>query len=151
MIEWKECEHEVKDMASFHDPNTMVTLRNCSLLKFLKTQRMRKQTILLEHLIGMWNTNDQVFHVRPHTLGIEMEDVYFLIGLSKRGEPIMLIGHQDTEMMTDEYIAQYCRDGTRKRSGKIPIKDIMDRPLCTILFTITKLAGSTWMHLASKS
>jgi hypothetical protein len=53
--------------------------------------------------------------------------------------------------VTDEYIAQYCREGTRKSSGKIPIKDIIDHPLCMILFTITKLAGSTGPHLASKS
>jgi hypothetical protein len=47
--------------------------------------------LLLDHLIRMWDINDQLFHVGPHTLDIEMEDIYFLTGLSKWGAPIILV------------------------------------------------------------
>ena len=65
-------------MTILHDPNTIEALRNCGLLKYFKTQGMRKHVLLLEHLIGMWDDNDQVFHVGPHNLSLEIEDVYFL-------------------------------------------------------------------------
>ena len=58
MIEWKEKEHETKDMTSLHDPNTIEALRNCGLLKYFSTQGMRKQVLLLECLINMWDANE---------------------------------------------------------------------------------------------
>ena len=50
--------------------------------------------LLLEHIISMWDVNDQVFHVGPHVLKMELEDIYFLIGLSKKGETISFSGHR---------------------------------------------------------
>ena len=41
--------------------------------------------------------------------------------------------------------------GTRKQGGKLSIQHVIDVPLKTILFTVTRLAGSTLVHLASKS
>ena len=104
IIEWKEQEHEAEDMATLHDPNTIEALRNHILLKYFKTQRIRKQVFLPEHLISMWDANDQVFHVDPHILCVEIEDVYFLIGLSKRGVRIILVGHRGTKFTTKGYI-----------------------------------------------
>lgn len=46
---------------------------------------------------------------------------------------------------------EFCRVGTRKVSGKIPIKYVGSIPLSTILFTITNLIGFTGPHLALKS
>ena len=34
MLEWKEREHEANDQATLNDRATMVSLRNCGLLKF---------------------------------------------------------------------------------------------------------------------
>ena len=34
MLEWKEWEHEANDQAALNDSATMVSLRNCGLLKF---------------------------------------------------------------------------------------------------------------------
>jgi hypothetical protein len=48
--------------------------------------------MLLEHLIAMWDVNEQIFRVGPHNLEIELEDIYFLTGLSKWGAPIVLSG-----------------------------------------------------------
>jgi hypothetical protein len=38
MLEWKEREHEVNDQAALGDRATMVSLRNCGLLKFFVSQ-----------------------------------------------------------------------------------------------------------------
>ena len=78
---------------------------------------IRKQVLVLEHLISMWGTSDQYFHVGPHTLSIEKEDVYLLISLSKWGECISLAGHQGTKLLRKDYITQYCKERTQKSSG----------------------------------
>ena len=46
---------------------------------------------------------------------------------------------------------QYCRDGAQKSSNKLPIRDVMDLTLKTILFCITRVAGSTSPHLATRA
>ena len=51
----------------------------------------------------------------------------------------------------DSYVNDLCVEGTRKQGGKLPIRHVTYVPLKTILFTITRLAGSTSAHLASKS
>ena len=51
----------------------------------------------------------------------------------------------------EDYIEEFCRVGTQKVSGKIPIKDVGRNPLCNIIFIITKLASSIGSHLALKS
>jgi hypothetical protein len=68
---------------------------NCGLLKIFKIQNMRKEMLLLEHLIGLWDANEKDFRVGSQLLEIEIEDVYFLMRLSKRGAPIILSGHRD--------------------------------------------------------
>jgi hypothetical protein len=44
---------------------------------------MRAQLRLLEYLVHMWDVNEQAFRVGVHTLTIDIEDIYFLIGLSR--------------------------------------------------------------------
>ena len=99
----------------------------------------------------MWDANNHALHVGPHIWNVEMEDVYLLVGLSKRGSQIVLVGHRGTNLSIDEYMDQYCRVRARKRSGKIPIKDVVSHPLRMIFFTITKLVGSVDPHLDSKA
>jgi hypothetical protein len=50
-----------------------------------------------------------------------------------------------------DFIEEFCRVGSHKMSGQIPIQDIVDLPLKTILFYITQASGSTTPHLASKT
>jgi hypothetical protein len=63
IIECKEREPEVEDMDTLHDPNTMEALRKHVFLKFFKTRSMRKKSLLLEHMIRMWDANEQLFLV----------------------------------------------------------------------------------------
>ena len=63
----------------------------------------------------------------------------------------MLGSHRETKFSTEDYIVEYCRAGTRKVSGKIPIKYVGNASLRNILFMISKLSGSMAPHLALKS
>jgi hypothetical protein len=83
MLEWGEREHELEDQIALNDPNTMAAPRNCGLQKFFKLSGMRAQVPLLEHLVKMWDPNDQVFKVGAHDLALEIEDIYFLTRLSR--------------------------------------------------------------------
>jgi hypothetical protein len=148
MLEWREREHEEEYFIAGNDPNIVMALRECGFLKFFKVQGMRAQLVLLEHLVRMWDVNEQVFHVGVHTLTLEIEDIYFLTGLSHRGSRVSLSGHRGGGEPMDHYVAQYCSAGTEKFSGKVPIKNVLDLSLRTILFTITHVAGSAAPHMA---
>jgi len=63
---------------------------------YFKLQNMRKEVLLLEYLIGLWDDAKQKFFIGPHMLEIEPVDVYFLMGLSRIGALILLSGHRET-------------------------------------------------------
>ena len=67
-------------------------LRHFGLLKFFSTPSMVSHECLLEHILHMWNPKQQYFEVGAHVLIIEVEDIYFLTGLSIWGAPISLTG-----------------------------------------------------------
>jgi hypothetical protein len=94
MIEWKEREHEMDDLAALRSPRTRAALRACGLLKFFKLQKMKREILLLEHMIGLWDVTEQGFHIGTQLLTIELEDVYFLTNLLKRGVPIAFTGQR---------------------------------------------------------
>ena len=51
----------------------------------------------------------------------------------------------------ESYKSDLCVEGTGKQGGKLPIQHVSNIPLKTILFTVTRIAGSTSAHLASNS
>jgi hypothetical protein len=112
---------------------------------------MKSEVLLLEHIIGLLDVTEQGFHIGTQLLTIELEDVYFLTGLSKRGVPIAFTGQRELPEQVDVYLARHCVLGTRLVGGRIPIKDIWDLSLRSILFVITSATGSTSAHLASRS
>ena len=50
----------------------------------------------------------------------------------------------------DQYVVQYFRDNAHKSSDKLPIRDVLDITLRTILFCITQVVGSTGPHLMTR-
>ena len=84
-------------------------------------------------------------------LTVEVEDIYFLTGLSRRRAPISLTGSRKGDVTTQELIDRYCIPGTRTSGNKIPIKAVRDDPLCTLLFTMQRLAGRQGPHQASRA
>ena len=99
----------------------------------------------------MWNPEQQYFEVGAHILKIEVEDIYFLIGISIRGAPISLTGSPGGDITTQELINHHCIPWTRTSRKKIPIKAVVDGPLRTVLFTMQRVAGSQGVHQASRA
>ena len=77
----------------------------------------------------MWNPEQQHFEVGAHILIVEVEDIYFLTGLSRRGAPISLTGSRGGDITTQDLIDRHCIPGMRTSGKKIPIKVVMDGPL----------------------
>ena len=94
----------------------------------------------------MWNLEQQYFEVGAHILKIEVEDIYFLTGLSRRGAPISLNGSRGGDITTQELINHHCIPRTRTLRKKILIKVVVDGPLWTILFTMQRVAGNQGVH-----
>ena len=57
---------------------------------------------------------------------VEVEDIYFLTGMSKRGAPISLTGSRGGKITTHELIVHHCFPGTKMSGKNIPIKVVMD-------------------------
>ena len=106
---------------------------------------------LLEHILQMWNPEQQHFEVGAHILTVEVEDIYFLTVLLRWVSPISLTGSRGGDITTQELINCHCVPGTRTLGKKIPIKLVMDGPLHTVLFTMQRVVGSQGMHQASRA
>lgn len=101
-------------------------------------------------LIGYSNHDQMVFIVDVEKMFIEVENIYFMIGLSPTGEVVNLWGgnHIEGALSIQEYIDIYCEDN-EKVASNIPIARIQDHALCTIMFTILWLSGSETPHFTT--
>ena len=82
MVIWKERDHETEDFQVVSDPATIEALKNYGLLKYFRVLGMKAYNHLLAYIIYMWDIEQKHFVVRTHSLTIDIEDIYFLIGLS---------------------------------------------------------------------
>lgn len=82
---------------------------------------------------------------------IEVEDIYFITGLSRRGDPIELHGKPLGGLTVDDYVHVYCVEGSQKVGTQIAIKDLSELHMKILLFTISKVAGSTSLHQALRT
>ena len=69
-------------------------LHESGLLKLFRILGMREYVCLLEHMIHIWDPNQQHFVVGTHIMMIDVEDIYFLIGLCRRRRPVELMVHE---------------------------------------------------------
>ena len=136
MVIWKERKHDNDDTFAKRNAGCIAALRNCRLLKFFRTPSMVSHERLLEHILRMWNSEKQYFEVGAHILTVEVEDIYFVKGLLRRGAPILLTGSHGGGITIQELIDRHCIPGTRTYLKKIPIKAVVDGPLQTVLFTM---------------
>ena len=112
---------------------------------------MKAYVCLLEYIIDMWDPEQKHFVVGVHTLPIEIENMYFLTSLSRRGRPVVLSRARGGETSLDDLIDQYSALGMESQSGKLRIQSIVDRPLRTIVYTIGKVDGTRSSHLTTRS
>ena len=99
----------------------------------------------------MWEPNSQRFLVGDQYLDIEVNDIYFLTGLSRRDEVVEFGGRGGGGEPVESYIRDICAEGTLRQGKKLPIQHVTDIPLRTILYIVTRITGSTSAPLASKS
>ena len=82
VIEWHEWKHDGAENDALNHPDIFNSLRQCGLLKYFQISSMRSETSLLQLLIGYWDPDRLQFIINDEPLPFEVEDVYFLTGLS---------------------------------------------------------------------
>jgi len=150
-FQWQERVHDNEDIVAFGDAGCLDAMRACGLLKFFLTPRLRAQPDLLEFLIRSWSPVDGKFTIRGRDIEFDYTDIYFLTGLSRRGERPILEGQRPTGETLDMLITRVCPEARKTRSGKVAIPTVGDIVLRTILFMVTRAAGSLANHEASKT
>jgi hypothetical protein len=83
VIEWREQEHEGVENEALNHLDSVNALRQCRLLKYFQISSMRSETSLLQLLIRYWDPDRLQFVIDDEPLPFEVEDVYFLTGLSR--------------------------------------------------------------------
>ena len=86
-----------------------------------------------------------------HRIEIELEDICFLTGLSKRGEQISLFGTRPGGQSIASLRLEFCDDRADPKDKWIDIKTIIQPELKFIGFTVTRLCGSAALHVATGS
>ena len=81
-ISWREREHSAVDQEVMRDRASLNILRNCGLLKFFKMPNMKSNVWLLEILVNYWEPEEDYFIIDQMPIHIEVEDIYFITGLS---------------------------------------------------------------------
>jgi len=148
VLEWRKMEHEEDNAITENHPPTIATLRNCVLLKYFRIPGMRAQVRLLEYLVHMWDPDQQVFHVEVHTMSLDIEDIYFLTGLSWRDHYVSLTGGRGGGLPMSVHCHLHCVPEVERKKGKVAIWGVRDLTLCTILFTIAWMDGRYAPHMA---
>lgn len=114
MLEWREREHEALDSEVIESDQALEALSLCELKKFIEMSGMLAQPWMLEMSVGYWDPYSNAFILERQPLWIEVEDIYFLTGLSRRREVASFKAHNIGGMAVEEYIALYCIIGMQK-------------------------------------
>jgi hypothetical protein len=113
-VHWREREHEDIDALVEEDPAAVAALKKCGLWKLFWCPLMRAQPRLLNALVDYWHPDAEAFMLEGQSLNPMTEDIYFLSGLSRRGEPINLRAFPSGPHNIAELIEQHCEAGTDK-------------------------------------
>ena len=78
--------------------------------------------------------------------------MYFLIGLSHRGQEANLRGGRrgDASLTIQEYITVYCEEGTQKVASQIPIARIRTLALRFAVYCLVRMLGIDSQHMISR-
>jgi hypothetical protein len=123
----------------------------CGLLKFFLCPFMRAQPRLLNDLVDYWHPDAKAFMLEGKSLVPTTEDIYFLTGLSRRGEPVNFRTFPSGPHNIAELIVLYYEAGTNRSSSQVPIRKITNLSLQAILLLIGWIISSTALHQASRA
>jgi hypothetical protein len=133
------------------DPNVMAMLMQCGLVKLFLCPFMCAQPRLLNALVDYWHPDAEAFMIEGQSLVPTTEDIYFLTGLLRRGEPVNFQTFPVGPSKVSELIAEYCEAGTDPRPSSVPVGRITSLTLQTILSLIGWITSSAAMHQASRA
>ena len=85
VLEWREREHGDVEEVVRADVRAQQVLRACGLYKFSCLDGLRAKLGLLQMLEDYWHLDSESFRIDGMSLTIEVEDIYFITGLSRRG------------------------------------------------------------------
>src|SRR6266849_2827010 len=107
VLEWREREHGEVEEVVRADLMAQQALRACGLYKFWCLGGLRTKPRLLQKLVDYWDPDSESFHIDGMSLTIEVEDIYFIIGISRRGEVVNLRsrGGPGGGLTIDDYLA----------------------------------------------
>jgi hypothetical protein len=148
-VHWRERGHEEISALVGEDPNAISSLMQCGLLKFFLCPFMRAQPRILNAVVDYWHPNVEEFMLEGQSLMPTIEDIYFLTGLSRRGEPVNFHMFPSGLHNISELIELYYEAGTDKMSSQVPISKIFDLALQAIVLLIRQITGSAALHQAS--
>ena len=80
---------------------------------------MCAQPRLLNALIDYLHPDTEAFMLEGQSLVPTTEDIYFLTGLSRRGEPVNFQTFPAGPSKVSELIAEYCEAGTEQVSSSV--------------------------------
>ena len=126
VLEWRECEHGEVEEAVRAGVMAQQALPACGLYKFWCLSGLRAKPRLLQMMVDYWDPKLESFHIDGMSLTIEVEDIYFITGLSRRGEVVNLRyqGGPGGGLTIDEYIAVYYFPDTEKVGIQVPTNAI---------------------------
>jgi hypothetical protein len=145
----REREHEEVNELVREDPNDVATLMQCGLLKFFLCPFMRAQPRLLNTLVNYWHSDAEAFMLEGQSLVPTVKEIYFLSGLSRRGEPVNFWTFPARPHNITELIGLYCVVDTDCASTEVLIRNITNLSLQVIVFLIGRIIGSVALHQAS--
>jgi hypothetical protein len=112
-------------------------------LQVLGSQRYEAQVRLLQMLVNFWDLDTISFNLDGKPLRIEVEDIYFLTGLSRRGEVVNLKSQgSGSGMNIEDYIATHCVAVIEKVGSQLPIREINNLSLKIVVLVLTQIMGS---------
>lgn len=126
-------------------------LSDCGFLKFFQTSGLKAQNELLQYLIGLWDVGREIFIIGDQELELEVAEIYFIIGLSRRGERVQLFGAYTGGEITNTLIRRHYPVAETTVSGKDKIETIENLPLRMILHTMIYIATDQELHEEKKS
>jgi hypothetical protein len=113
VLKWRERENEEVDAIVERDIGAQLALKIYGLYKSWDLKWMRAQVRLLQMLVNFRDPDTEAFNLDGQPLRIEVEDIYFLIGLFHHGEVVKLKAKgAGTGMNIEDYISTHYVAGT---------------------------------------
>jgi hypothetical protein len=107
---------------------------------------MRVQPRLLNALVDYRHPDVEAFILEGKLLTPMTKDIYFPIGLWRRGEPINLRAFPSRPHNITELIEMYCEVGIEKVGSQVSIHKITNLSLKVIVLLIGWITRSTALH-----